>query len=320
MLCGGLGGARLASWLAARFDLTVVANVADDTEFMGLHVSPDVDSVLYALAGLFDDERGFGIRGDRFHFLDLAERAGMERWFAVGDRDLQTHLLRTHLLRRGFPLSAATGRLSATLGVTTTVLPATDDEVRTIIVLPDAELSFQAFFVRDRAQGPVRGVRLVGRDEARPAPGVLSAIAEADLVVLAESSPVASILPILDMPGLRQVLGEAGAMRVVLSPMVMAKAPILPVDRQHWRAREVLMRAVGLEHRPDAVAGLYRGMVDVFVLDSGDHRYARAVQNLGIEVQETQLLDRSPTARQELVGLLQRLAIRTGVAATPGGE
>ncbi len=307
MLCGGLGGARLAPWLAARFDLTVVANVADDTEFMGMHVSPDLDSVLYALAGLFDDERGFGVRGDSFSFLDLAERAGLERWFAVGDRDLQTHMLRTAWLQRGVSLSEATRCLTAAFGVST-IFPATDDRVRTRIVLPDGEVSFQTFFVRYRANGQVIGVRMDGLEDARPAPGVLPAIDAAHLVVIAESSPVASVLPILDLPGMRQALVRTSATRIALSPMVMATPPVRAVDLHHWNAREVLMRTAGLDHRPDVVARLYLGLIDVFVLDRRDRGYMPAVRNLGLEVREAELLDRAPAPRRRLAGLLRRLS------------
>jgi LPPG:FO 2-phospho-L-lactate transferase len=201
------------------------------------------------------------------------------------------------------------------------LLPATDDVLRTRLLLPDGELSFQEFFVRDRANRPVTGVDLSGLEAAQPGPGVLSAIEEADLIVIAESSPVASIRPILELPGVRQALGSARAIRVALSPMVMAKPPASAVDQHHWQARELLMGAVGLDHRPEAVARLYLGLVDVFVLDRRDGGYGPAVGSLGLEVREAELLDRGPGSRNELANLLWRLAARADppilVSATP---
>lgn len=314
LLCGGLGGARLAPFLAARHRLTAICNVADDLEWMGLHVSPDVDSVLYALAGLFDHERGYGVRGDTGRFMDVLEAAGEDGWFRVGDRDLQTHVLRTAILRAGRPLSSATAVLGRALGVEATVLPASDDRVRTIVSAGGHRLDFQSFYVREGGELQLDGVQWEGMERALPAPGLLEALSEADLVVFAESSPIASILPILELPGVRAALAATPARRVALSPVVLAVPPCSDVDRHHWRAREHLLQARGLGHDPASVARLYRGSVDVFVIDRRDRAFVPAIGGLGITALTADLLDRSAEGRARLVGMLEALAQEAAAA------
>jgi LPPG:FO 2-phospho-L-lactate transferase len=326
MLCGGLGGARLAPHLASRHRLTAVCNVADDLTWMGLHVSPDLDSVLYALAGCFDGERGYGVRGDTGSFAAMASRAGLESWFWLGDRDLQTHVLRTSVLRSGKPLSAATAALRRGLGVEAAVLPATDGMVRTHVAADGRDLDFQTFYVREGAALKPSQVRWEGIEAAQPAPGVLDALAEADLVVLAESSPVASLLPILRLAGVSEALQATGAVKVALSPVVAAKAPVYPVDCHHWRSREHLMLAIGLGHDPLSVASLYRELVGAFVIDVRDKEFGPAIAQLGLECHTADLLARSPEGRARLVDLLEQLArlpsapqpYRAGLFGTPG--
>jgi len=308
LLCGGLGGARLAPHLVSRHRLTAVCNVADDLVWMGLHVSPDVDAVLYALSGSFDGERGYGVRGDTGSFMRLAAAAGVESWFWIGDRDLQTHVLRTSILRAGRPLSAATNALRHGLGVDAAVLPATDDEVRTRVGVDGRDLDFQTFYVREGAMLLPSQVRWEGIDAARPAPGVLDALEEADLVVLAESSPAASLLPVLGLAGVRDALRATTAIRVALSPVVAALPPIHPVDRHHWRSREHLMLALGRGHDPLSVATLYGDVADAFVIDRRDSGFGPAIAELGMRCCTTDLLDRSPEARARVVELLEQVA------------
>lgn len=312
LLCGGLGGARLAPHLIGRHRhrLTVVCNVADDLVWMGLHVSPDVDAVLYALAGHFDGDRGYGVRGDTGSFMSLAARSGLESWFWIGDRDLQTHVLRTSMLREGRPLSAATHALRNGLGVDAVVLPATDDEVRTRVGVDGRDLDFQTFYVREGAMLLPSQVHWEGIDAAKPAPGVLGALEGADLVVLAESSPVASLLPMLGLAGVREALRATAAVKVALSPVVAGLPPIHPVDRHHWRSREHLMLALGLRHDPLSVATLYRDLVDAFVIDGRDAAFGPAIAELGMRCCTTDLLDRSMEGRARVVELLERLARR----------
>lgn len=308
LLCGGLGGARLAPHLVSRHRLTAVCNVADDLVWMGLHVSPDVDAVLYALAGCFDGERGYGVRGDTGTFMTLAAGARAESWFWIGDRDLQTHVLRTSMVQEGRPLSAAIDALRRGLGVDAVVLPATDDRVRTRVGVDGRDLDFQTFYVREGATLLPSQVRWEGIDAAQPAPGVLGALATADLVVLAESSPAASLLPILGLAGVREALRATTAVRVALSPVVAAVPPAHPVDLHHWRSREHLLRALGLGHDPLSVATLYRGLIDAFVIDGRDSCFGAAIGELGMEWCGTDLLDRSPDGRERLVEVLEQLA------------
>jgi LPPG:FO 2-phospho-L-lactate transferase len=315
LLCGGLGGARLAPYLAPGHDLTAICNVADDLEVMGLHVSPDVDSVLYALAGLFDEERGYGIRGDTGRFMARAAASGAETWFRIGDQDLGTHVLRTALLRSGLRLSGAVEALQRGLGIRASVIPASDEAIRTRVVSGGRDLDFQAFYVREAARPMAEGVRWEGIEGAEPAPGVLDALAGADLVVFGESSPVASILPILELGGVREALVATRAARVALSPVVASVAPEREVDRHHWRARERLMSARGLRHDPVSVAELYRGLVDVFVLDEHDRAFAPRISELGVMTRTADLLSRDEESRHDLVELMEEIATATAGAS-----
>ena len=225
ILCGGLGGSRFVDALARAAGpekITAVVNVGDDEEILGLYVSPDLDTVLYTLAGLLDEERGWGVRDETYGALEAAGRLGGETWFTLGDRDIGLHLVRTRLLREGLPLSAVTARLAEALGVGVRLLPATDARLRTRVSTPAGELAFQDWFVRRRHADTVTGVRFEGAEAARPAPGVLEAVGAADLVFLAPSNPFVSVLPILAVPGLRGAL--AGKRVVAVSPLVAGQA------------------------------------------------------------------------------------------------
>lgn len=312
LLCGGLGGARLAPWLAERVDLTVVCGVADDLDWHGLRVCPDIDAVLYALAGIFDHERGYAIAGDTFEARDLLAASGVEVWFNIGDRDLRTHLARTALLHDGLGLAEATRRLAVALNIDATVLPASEDPIRTMIRSGSIESTFQEFFVRDRASRRVDGVRWAGLERAHPAPGVLDAINDADLVIIGESSPVASILPILGASGVRDTLSLARGHRLALSPMVTSVEPIQPVDVHHGRARGLFMAAHGMAHHPQAVIDAYTGLIDTFIFDDRDGRIGLRAD---MRLEAADLLDRRPPARRRLVDRLVALATaRSGAA------
>jgi LPPG:FO 2-phospho-L-lactate transferase len=225
ILCGGLGGSRFVDALARAAgpeEITAVVNVGDDEEILGLHVSPDLDTVLYTLAGLLDEERGWGVRDETYGALEAAGRLGGETWFTLGDRDIGLHLVRTRLLRDGVPLSAVTARLAEALGVGVRLLAATDDPLRTRVLTPDGELAFQEWFVGRRHADPVTGVRFEGSEAARAAPGVLEAVGAAELVFLGPSNPFVSVLPILAVAGIREAL--AGKRVVAVSPLVAGKA------------------------------------------------------------------------------------------------
>src|SRR5262245_40043540 len=223
VLCGGLGGSRFVDALARAAGpeaVTAIGNVGDDVDALGLHVSPDLDTVLYTLAGLLDETRGWGVRDETYSALATADALGAETWFTLGDRDIGLHLVRTALLREGRPLSEAFDVLAARLGVGVRLLPVTDDPLRTYLETPAGELDFQTWFVRRRHADRVLGVRFDGAEDARPAPGVLDAIAGADTVFLAPSNPFVSIAPILAVPGVREALVARRDSVVAVSPIV----------------------------------------------------------------------------------------------------
>ena len=276
VLAGGVGAARFLDGLcrvADPADISVVCNVGDDFEWRGLHVSPDIDTVVYTLAGL-EGEQGWGRRGDSFAMLDELEALGEEPWFRIGDRDVATHLWRSERLRAGEPLSAVTAELARRRGLRFRLLPVTDDPHPTVVVTPEGELSFQDYFVRGRASATVTGLRFPGAAEARPAPGVIEAIAEADAVIVAPSNPFVSIDPLLAVPGVREALEGSRAVRLAVSPIVGGEAVKGPAA--------AIMRSLGHEVSALGVARLYAGLVDVFVLDAVDSALADAVEVLGL--------------------------------------
>ncbi len=283
VLCGGFGAARFLDGLRRVPDvaLTCIANTADDLDYAGVHVSPDVDTVTYALAGLFDEERGFGLVGDTFRNAGALRRYGLG-WFSVGDVDLATSIRRTGLLLAGASLSEATADLARGLGVAAAVVPMSDDPVRTVVVTDEGRLPFQEYLVARRARPTVVSVEYAGLPEARPAPGVLPALAEADLVVLAPSSPVASLAPILGLPGVRAALADARV--VAVTPVVSGRPPATPPEQSRARVRAAFMAAAGLEHTATAVAGFYADLLDGFVLDERDADQADSIRSPGVEV------------------------------------
>ena len=273
VLAGGVGAARFLQGLLAVHpfsDVTIVSNVGDDTELFGLHVSPDIDIVLYHLAGIADEERGFGVRDDTFHTLDALSRFGYDTWFRLGDRDLATCLTRTHLLRRGLTLAEATAEIARALGVPAAIIPATNDRLRTKVRTDAGLLDFQEFFVKRRAGDPVREVVFDGAESAGPADGVQEAIAAADAVLVTPSNPLISIAPILAVPGLRDALRSTQAKVVAVSPIVGGAAIKGPAAR--------MLRDQGLEASAATVARLYADFLDAIVIDSVDAELAPQIE------------------------------------------
>ena len=265
VLAGGVGAARFLQGLLAVHrpsDITIISNVGDDAEFFGLHVSPDIDIVLYHLAGLSDEEQGFGVRGDTYNVLDAIARYGYDTWFRLGDRDLATCITRTDLLRRGRSLSEATAEIASALLVPARIVPATDDPLRTKIRTDEGVLDFQDFFVRRRTEGHTREVIFDGREKAHPAPGVIEAIMEAKAVILTPSNPLVSIGPILSIAGIRDALRQTPARVAAVSPIVGGKALKGPADR--------MLRDQGIEPSAAAIAKLYEDFLDVLVIDNVD--------------------------------------------------
>ena len=265
-LAGGTGAAKLLRGLAtclAPRDLTVIGNTGDDTEVWGLYISPDLDTVTYALAGLLDVERGWGLAGETFNCLAAMAAHGADTWFNLGDRDLATHLTRTRALRDGQPLSAVTARLAADLGVTARILPMSDEPVRTMIRTPSGRLTFQEYFVREKALVEVVGVDYEGAPSARPAPGVIDALRAADAIVVCPSNPVTSVGPILAVPGIVDALRATAARTVGVSPIVGGAAVSGPAG--------ALMRARGLAVSPRGVADTYAPWLRRLLIDPRDH-------------------------------------------------
>jgi len=281
LLAGGTGGAKLAhgfQQVLAPGELTVIVNVADDAELFGLHVSPDLDTVLYTLAGLANADTGWGVAGDTWTALDMLGRYGEPNWFRIGDADLATHVRRSRLLGDGASLTDATQSMAQALGVPSTVLPATDDRLRTLLQTDAGELEFQDYFVRLRQEPEVRGVRFEGLERARPTPNVLHAIATADRLVIAPSNPMVSVEPILALPGVRQAIlaaGRRGTARLAVSPIVAGAALKGPADR--------MLASLGHEATAFGVARLYAGLIDTFVLDESDADLAPPIRELGME-------------------------------------
>ena len=276
-LAGGTGAAKLLRGLAtcmAPRDLTVIGNTGDDTEVWGLHISPDLDTVTYALAGLLDVERGWGLAGETFNCLAAMAAHGADTWFNLGDRDLATHLTRTRALRDGQPLSAVTARLAADLGVTARILPMSDEPVRTMIRTPGGRLTFQEYFVREKALVEIVGVDYEGAPSARPAPGVLDALESAERIVVCPSNPVVSIGPLLAVPGVREALLAARQRTVAVSPIVAGTALKGPADR--------LMAELGTESSVVGVARLYSGWVGTLVIDTADLQHVAGVEAEGM--------------------------------------
>jgi LPPG:FO 2-phospho-L-lactate transferase len=277
ILAGGTGGTKLAHGFALigpTVDLTVIANVGDDAEVHGLHVSPDIDTLLYTLSGLVDAERGWGIKNDTLGAHAMFARLGEETWFTIGDADLATHAHRTRLLREGTSLTDATAAMAAALGITARILPATDDRLRTRLETDAGLLDFQDYFVRRRQEPTVTGVWLDGVDAARPTDAVLDAIAAAELLVIGPSNPFVSIGPILEL--VREPFAAATAPKVAVSPIVAGRALKGPADR--------MMASMGHEVTALGVARLYAGLVDRFSIDESDAALGPDIELLGMAV------------------------------------
>jgi len=278
LLTGGTGGAKLAhgfQQVLPAGSLDVIVNVGDDLELFGLHVSPDLDSVLYTLSGLVDRDRGWGVAGDTDRALTMLERYGEETWFWIGDADMATLVRRTAQLRRGASLTRVTADMAAALGVPSQILPATDQRLRTRILTDDGDLEFQRYFVERGQRDEVRGISFEGAASAPPTDEVLDAVAGADLVVIGPSNPLVSIEPILAMPGMREALAAAPGRRVGVSPIVAGKALKGPTDR--------MMGSLGHEVSAVGVARLYAGLIREWVLDQSDAHLAQAVSAEGLE-------------------------------------
>jgi LPPG:FO 2-phospho-L-lactate transferase len=276
-LTGGTGGAKLVEGLAAEIDpaeLTIICNTGDDAIFHGLYVSPDIDTITYTLAGLSDPGKGWGIAGDTFTVLEQLRRLGNEAWFNLGDKDLATHITRTQLLNEGKKLSEITERMRRVLGVRSTILPMSDDRVETRVTTAQGEISFQEYFVKERWSREVTAVRFAGAENSQPAPGVITAILNAQAIVVCPSNPITSIGPILAVPGMLLALAESAAPIVGVSPIIGATAISGPAHK--------LMIACGSKASALGVAERYRDFLDTLIIADEDRRLMPEIQQLNI--------------------------------------
>jgi LPPG:FO 2-phospho-L-lactate transferase len=292
VLTGGTGGAKFVDGLrhiVRPEDLTVIVNTGDDLLWWGLYVSPDVDSIMYMLAGKLSQERGWGVKGDTFFCLSAMGQMGQPIWFHAGDRDLATHIFRSKLLADGKTLSDATAEIAGNLGIKTRILPMSNSRVETRVLTPIGELSFEEYFVQRWYQDPVESVRFAGASDAEPGPEVIEAIRSADLVLLAPSNPITSIGPILAVPGIREALRESRARSVAVSPIVGGAAVNGPAG--------ALMAAQGFPVSIAGVADCYHDFLDLLVVDSQDALDADKLRKTGMRVHCTPTIMRKQEDR-----------------------
>lgn len=310
VLAGGVGAARFIEGLvqvAPPEQITAVVNTGDDMEMHGLKISPDLDIVTCTLADLIDREQGWGIVGDTDQCMSWLIKLGGPGWFKLGDRDLALHIRRSAMLREGHTLSQVADSFRRALGVAVNILPMSDDPVPTHIVTDAGEMHFEEYFVKNRAQDAVRGVRYVGVEQARPAPGLLDLIATAETILIAPSNPVVSVGPILAIPGVREAIVASPAPVVTVSPIVGGapiKGPAAP-----------LMRAVGLEVSAVGAAQAYAGLLDGIVIDQVDAGLAGRIEALGVRVAVTDTIMRGPAEKANLARVALELAHSQPAAA-----
>ena len=295
VLAGGVGAARFLQGvvqIVPQEQLTVIVNTGDDRDFYGLHVSPDIDIVLYTLAGIVDETHGWGIRNDTYHTMQQLTSYGNEDWFLLGDRDLATHIHRTNLLHQGKTLSEITADLRTRLHLQLCVLPMSDQSIATHIQTPAGLLHFEEYMVKRGCADEVQDIVFVGAQAAKPAPRVLDALKEAEAILIAPSNPIVSIGSILAVPGIHNTLHEAHGMVVAVSPIV-GGAPIKgPADK--------LMRGLGMEVSAVGVARRYRDFLDVMVIDEQDAHLAEQIEDLGIPAVVTNTIMRDNDAKAVL--------------------
>jgi LPPG:FO 2-phospho-L-lactate transferase len=296
-LAGGVGGAKLALGLyrvLAPEEFCVVVNTGDDEEIHGLHISPDLDTVMYTLAGIENPDTGWGRRDDRFAALAALEQLGGDAWFRLGDCDIGTHLRRTELLNAGWSLSAVTSELCGRLGVACTVAPMSDQRIRTVVLTESGPISFQEYFVHQRCEPVLLGLRFEGADTARPSEAFHKALDQAAVIVFCPSNPFVSIGPILAIPGVREAIAEFKGSRLAVSPIIGGRAVKGPAAK--------MLAELGDEESAIAVARRYQGLCDIYVLDRQDEALSGSIASLGMRPLVTSSL---MTSEQDKVGLAQ---------------
>ena len=309
VLCGGTGAARLVGGLVRVIppeDLFLIGNVGDNIRMYGLAICPDLDTLLYALTGLLDSQRGWGILGDSFRCHERLEALFGRAWFGLGDLDMATHLYRTKRLQEGVSLSKVTKELTQAYGIKNALLPSTDSWVETHVLTEEGEeLHYEEFFVKRACEPPLKGVFYKRIERALPAPEVLEVIDRSSAVILAPSNPLASILPIVRVPGIKEALASKKEKVWAVSPII-ENAPLPEGEKRRQRSREKLLKSVGLAHTPLGVACLYQGFAGGFVLDIRDEGYLRPIEVLGYEVVLMRTDALIPRRQNELANQLMR--------------
>ena len=315
VLTGGTGGAKFVDGLRQVVppeELILIVNTGDDLLWWGLYVSPDLDSITYVLSGMLSKERGWGVKGDTFFCLQHMGQLGQPIWFHAGDRDLAVHILRSKLMADGKTLSEVTAEIADKLGVGARILPMSNSRVETRVMTPLGELSFEEYFVQRWYQDPVESVRFVGASEAEPAPGVIDAITNADIVLLAPSNPVTSIGPILAVPGVREALHKTRGRIAAVSPIVAGEAVAGPAG--------ILMTAQGLPVSVAGVAQAYHDFLDMLVVDVRDAEAAAELRKTGLRVEVTKTIMRTSEDKSDLAAAVLAAVRDQKSAAAAGPE
>ena len=300
-LAGGVGAAKLLRGLAKIVppqNLIIIGNTGDDLELHGLHVSPDLDTIMYTLSGIVDETKGYGITADTFNCLNMLGKMGHETWFKLGDRDLATHITRTMLLRKGRTLSQATTELCRALGVKPRLTPMSNDPVRTRIISDKKTLDFQDYFVKKATNINVTDVHYEGAEEAKPAPGILEALKKAQKLVICPSNPVLSIAPILSIPAIRNEVKNSKAHVVAISPIIAGKTIKGPADK--------IMATMGLDASAYGVAKYYKDILDHLIIDAADRDQKTKIEKLGIKTTVTKTIMKSQKDSARLAETVMR--------------
>ena len=312
-LAGGVGAAKFIRGLSRRIDperLTVIVNTGDDETFYGLHVSPDIDTITYTLAGVVNASQGWGLDGESFNVLPSLARFYGKPWFGLGDCDLATHLYRTDRMRQGASLTQITAEIARAFSVKSQILPMSDDRVRTFVKLrAKPPISFQEYFVRGRARGFVEKIELRGIRDARPTSAVLRAIKRSAAIILAPSNPFVSLGPILQLPGVRESLRSVRSRVAAISPIVGNKTVKGPADK--------MLRGLGMEVSPLGVARLYRDIASLFIIDNADRRYIEPIEQLGMRALATDIIMTTPDRAANLAEVVLQ-ALNSPVPLPPG--
>lgn len=296
-LSGGVGGAKLALGLiqiCSSEDLTIVTNTCDDFMHLGLHIAPDLDTVMYTLAGVANTQTGWGRKGETWNFIESLKELGGEGWFQLGDKDMAVHIERTYRLNKGESLSTVTQALSKALGIKHPIVPMSDDRVQTMVATEQGELSFQHYFVRDRCEPKISGIRFDGINEARPSPNFVAALSNPELagVILCPSNPFVSIDPILQIPGVRAMLDKLTVPIVAISPIVKGLAIKGPAAK--------MMQELGKESSVQSIAQHYEGLVDGLIIDTQDSDICAKIEAMGMKVKVTNTIMNTLDDRKDL--------------------